>query len=194
VKIILFALVMGTANLFVAPAATAAPGSDDNYFVEAKYGSADLFGQASQKGSPELLGGYRWNTDFGKLGFELGYVDFGEIDSGFPSNGFAEFGSTFKGHAIKAGVDLNYTLVPEGLYLEPRIGLIRLSYTGVQRDFINGDKFYDESKIGHYVGIGVGVWFTPNFAVGLNFDNHTAEILGQTQTIDVISLGMQFQF
>lgn len=198
-KIVLLALVMSTASLFAAPAAIAAPGSDDHYFVEAKLGSASIWNQGTQTSSPELLGGYRWDTGFGKLGFELGYVGFGEIDSGTPSNGFAEFGATVnKSHLIKAGLNLNYTLAGQQLYFEPRIGLMRLSYTGVQRDFspdgIFSSTYYSETRTGHYAGIGVGFWFTPNFAVSLNFDNHTAEILGQTQTINVVSFGVQLQF
>jgi hypothetical protein len=59
---------------------------------------------------------------------------------------------------------------------------------------MNGDQDYDETRTGHYVGIGLGVWITPNFAVSLNFDNHTAEMLGQTQTISVVSVGVQVQF
>lgn len=192
-RIILLGFVMSTATLFVAPSASAAPGSNGNYFVEAKVGSASIWNGGTQVTSPELLGGYRWNTDFGKLGFELGYVQFDEIDSGTPSNGFALFGATFKGHAIKAGANLNYTF-GEGFYLEPRIGLMRLSYSGVQRDFVNGDTNYNETRTGHYAGIGVGFWFTPNFAASLNFDNHTALILGQTLKISVISLGVQVQF
>ncbi|HSN17990.1 MAG TPA: outer membrane beta-barrel protein [Gammaproteobacteria bacterium] len=193
-KIILLALFMCTITLFAAPAAIAAPGSGDNYFVEAKVGSASIWSGGTQASSPELLGGYRWDTgSFGKLGFELGYVDFSEIDSGTPSISFAFGGATFKGRAIKAGVNLNYT-IGQYLYLEPRLGLMRLSYTGVQRNFPNNDINYSETKIGHYIGIGVGAWFTPNFAMSLNFDNHTADILGQTQTINVFSLGAQFQF
>ncbi|HEY3860141.1 MAG TPA: outer membrane beta-barrel protein [Gammaproteobacteria bacterium] len=184
---------MGTANLFVAPAAIAASASNGDYFVEAKGGSASVWSDGLQANSEELLAGYRWNTDFGKLGFELGYMDFGEIDSGTPSNGFALFGATIKGHALETGVDLNYMLA-ERLYIEPRIGLMRLSYSGVQRDRMNGDQDYDETRTGHYVGIGLGVWITPNFAVSLNFDNHTAEMLGQTQTISVVSVGVQVQF
>lgn len=192
-KIVLLGLIMSTAALFVAPAAIAAPGSNSDYFVEAKGGSASIWNNGTQTSSPEFLGGYRWNTGFGKLGFELGYVDFGEIDSGTPSNGFALFGATFKGHAIKAGVNLNYMLTDQ-LYLEPRIGLMRLSYTGVQRDFLNGDTNYNETKTGHYAGVGLGIWITPNFAASFNFDNDTAEILGQTRTISVVSIGVQVQF
>ena len=197
-KIVLLALVMSTATLFVAPAAMAAPGSDGDYFVEARVGSASIWNEGTQTSSQELLGGYRWNTGFGKLGFELGYVGLGEIDSGTPSIGFAEFGATInKAHLIKAGLDLNFTFA-EQAYLEPRIGLTRLSYTGVQRDFspagISNYTYYSETRTGHYAGIGLGVWFTPHFAASLNFDGHTAEILGETQTISVVSLGVQFQF
>jgi hypothetical protein len=192
-KIVLLALVMSTATLFVAPAAIAAPGSNGDYFVEAKDGTASIWAGGTDANSPELLTGYRWDTDFGKLGFELGYVDFAEIDSGFPSNGFAFGGASFKGHAIKAGVDLNYSFA-ERMYLEPRIGLMRLSYTGLQRDFPNANKNYDETKIGQYIGIGLGVWITPNFAASVNFDNYKAEILGETETIGVFSFGVQFRF
>lgn len=193
-KIILLALVMGTATSFVAPAAVAAPGNNGDYFVEAKGGNASIWDSGTSTFSREILAGYRWNTDFGKPGLELGYADFGEIDSGTPSNGFAFFGATINNaHLIKAGVDLNYTF-GEQLYLEPRIGLMRVSYTGLQRNFPNADIDYSETRTGHYVGIGVGVWFTPKFAVGLNFDKHTAELLGQTQTISVVSIGMQVQF
>jgi outer membrane autotransporter protein len=199
-KIVLLALLMSTASFFIAPAAVAAPGSGDNIFVEAKLGSATVsdWDGGTQDTSPELLAGYRWNTGFGKLGLEVGYAYFGRIDSDAPSNGFAEFGATINhAHMIKAGVDLNYTFA-ERLYVEPRIGLMRLSYTGVQRDFsgsgVSSHTNYDETRTGHYVGVGFGVWITPNFAVGLNYDDHTAEILGQTESINVFSIGVQYQF
>lgn len=192
-KRVLFALAMSGVGLFCAPAAVAATGGDNDFFAEAKLGNASIWDQGTQGSTPELLAGYRWNTDFGKLGFELGRVNFGVIDSGEPSNGFGLFGATFKGHAIKAGVDLNYTFA-ERMYLEPRAGLMRLSYTGVQRDWPNPNTNYNETKAGHYVGIGLGVWIMPSFAVSLNFDNYTAEMLGQTRTIRVTSIGAQFRF
>lgn len=198
-KIILLTLVMSAS--FVAPAAIAAPESNGDYFVEAKGGSVSIWESGTSTSSREILGGYRWDTgSFGKLGFELGYLHFGEIDSDTPSIGFAEFGATInQAHLINAGLDLNYTLPGQQLYFEPRIGLMRLSYSGVQRD-ISPDQFftstyYNETRTGHYVGIGMGVWFTPNFAASINFfDNYSAEILGRGQTINVASLGLQFQF
>ena len=197
-RIVLLALIMGTAASFVAPAAMAAPGNDDNYFVEVKGGNASIWDSGTTAFGGELLAGYRWNTDFGKPGFELGYANFGQIASGTPSNGFAEFGSTINHvHMIKAGVDLNYTF-GERFYVEPRIGLVRLSYTGVQRDVSGNGIFshtdYDETRTGHYVGIGVGVWFTPHFAMSVNFDNYAAKLLGNDETISVVGLGVQFQF
>ena len=195
---VLLALVMSTASLFVAPAASADTANSDNAFVEVKGGSASIWDSGTSALGGEILGGYRWNTGVGKLGFELGYANFGDIESGTPSNGFAEFGASINHvHMIKAGADLNCTF-GERFYIEPRIGLMRLSYTGVQRDVTPAGDFtsihYDETKMGHYVGVGLGVWITSNFAVGLNFDRHTAEILGKTETISVTSAGVQFQF
>lgn len=192
-KIILLALVMGAASLIAAPAAVAAPGGKGGYFVEAMYGQTDVWADNYQKQTTGLLAGYRWNTGFGKLGFELGYVDFGDVDSGTPSITYAFYGQSIDAHALKAGANLNFTF-EQGLYLEPRIGLMRFSYTGADRNFPNSTTYYDETKIGHYAGIGLGFWIAPNFALSFNVDNYPVEILGQTKSLDTFSIGLQFQF
>lgn len=195
-KNVLLALMIGAASLVAVPAAAAAPGDGGEYFVEAKLGSTTIsnWSQTNQKATPEYLAGYRWDTGQGKLGFELGYVDFGPADSGPPSNGQALFGSSiYKSHALKLGANYNFPLTPQ-LYAEPRAGLMRLSYTGVTRNFPNADTNYNETKTGHYLGLGLGIWVTPNFALSLNLDNHTAELLGESTTLTVFSIGLQLRF
>jgi hypothetical protein len=180
--------------MVIGHSAAAAPGDSGEYFAEYKIGGTSIGDQQTRRDSSELMAGYRWGADERKLGFELGYVDFGPFDSGSPSISQAFYGaSVYTSHALKLGVNYNFSLIPQ-LYVEPRAGLMRLSYRGIQHNFPYNDRHYNETRMGHYVGVGVGVWVTPHFALSMNLDDHIGEFFGDTTALIVFSIGAQVRF
>ncbi|HET6725637.1 MAG TPA: outer membrane beta-barrel protein [Gammaproteobacteria bacterium] len=193
-KIVQLALVLSVGTALAVPTAVAAPGDDGNFFAEVKIGHTYIYDETHDTLTPSILAGYRWKISDGvAAGVALGYVDFAASSSGEPSITNAYYGEYIDASAVKVGANINFEI--GRLYLEPRVGLMRLSATGSNRNGpLNPITDYDGNWTGAYLGIGAGYWITPDVAVGLNGDYHTAKIAGDSTSITTFSVGLEFQF
>ena len=124
--------------------------------------------------SSALRVGYRWNNDNFAFGVEAGYVNLGTAtDNSLQTTAYKE-SFDVKGKGPLAGVNARYTFA-NNIYLSGRAGWFRSKFdvkttsalVEPVQTFSN-----DYQGNGAYAGVGVGYNITPNFSVGVAFDDY----------------------
>lgn len=203
-------LAIAFAAIGAAPLAQAAvpADSDEGFFLAAKIGKTawSLNDQYSDNQKATTYGaqaGYRWSiNDANAIGFEAGYIDFGEIDD-------ADGGmfATFSGSALTAGVNYQLTFA-EAWYFEARAGYMQLTLDsnitlpGVtvqigpfSSDLGLGISYNSDDFDGVYAGVAIGRYFTPAFGLSLNYDYHRAnDVYGENLNLPTFSIAAEFRF
>jgi OOP family OmpA-OmpF porin len=119
--------------------------------------------------------GYTWyNTvDFG---VEAGYVNLGELGYKVKGGGYY-FKDAIEGRGLLLGVNGKYRFAGKW-YVSARGGWMRShaterlssNYPGLPG--FGGSESFSSNDNGWYAGAGVGYDFTPNFSLGVNYDNY----------------------
>lgn len=112
--------------------------------------------------------GYAWklSPSTATMGVEAGYIDLGRA-SGTVATTQGNFDFSTKLSGPMLGVNYKYTLNNK-IYFLGRGGWFRSKFDASAA--ILGSKSF--SGDGTYVGLGVGYDFTPNFSLGVNFDEY----------------------
>ena len=181
------------AGLVMASATSAAATKDGGFFINAGVGQAQyhvghtdgLGYKLDEKDTTGALRfGYAWRVAPAfNLGVEGGYVDLGKLVANYHYenaagdyvlNEHADLGVT----GWLAGVNGKFNFAGQW-YVSARGGWLRstgdatyrLNATGYVGDYASGNASGD----GWYGGVGVGYDLTPDFSLGLNYDNYHAK-------------------
>lgn len=188
--------------------AAAAADSDDGFFLTAKVGSTawslnDQYSDNQKATTYGAQGGYRWSiNDANAVGFDVGYIDFGDIDDA----GGGMF-ATLSGSALTAGVNYQLTF-GNAWYLEARTGYMKLTLKSsitlpgvsiqigpISTDLGLGFNYNSDEFDGAYLGVGVGHWLTPSFGLSVNYDYHRADdVYGESLNLATFSVAAEFLF
>lgn len=192
------ALALATAG--AVPAAYAGAAGTGNGFIGAKVGTAfwsfnDDYTDNENDFSYAIDGGYRWNiNDSNSIGIELGYIDFGSIAD---SNDVASV--SLDGDAVTLGANYQLLFGANGAnFFEARAGYMHwngdASATLSMGNLGTVSASGSDSGGGVYVGAGIGHYFTPNFALSLNYDFHQADAFDDTVNLAVFTIGAEYRF
>jgi OmpA-OmpF porin, OOP family len=174
----------------VTTAALAADASyADNFFVNANAGNSHLSSAPlSNKNAPAygINFGYRWADTFG---VEAGYSLLGTAKNKLPTDAFE---ARLRTNAITLGVNGKYHF-SDGIYLSARGGIARLNYNLSNSEGLQ----YQLGRNGYYAGLGMGYDFTPNFGMGVQYDNYRAtsgKIFDGHANLGVLSANAEYRF
>ncbi|HET6655295.1 MAG TPA: outer membrane beta-barrel protein [Gammaproteobacteria bacterium] len=203
-----FLIAFALAAICTAPLAQAAAPDNGGFFVTAKIGKTawSLNDQYSDNQKATTYGaqaGYRWSiNDANAIGFDVGYIDFGDIDD-------ADGGlfATFSGSAMTAGANYQFTFA-ESWYLQARAGYMKLTLdSNVTLPGINlqigpfssnlglSVSYESDEFDGIYLGVGIGHYFTPGFGLSLNYDYHQADdVYNETLNLATFTVAAEFRF
>lgn len=190
-KIITSSVLVGA--LALAATSVCAASENGNFFINAGVGQSQYHvGRTDGLGykldekdtAGALRFGYAWHVGSAfDLGVEGGYVDLGKLVASY------HYASTSGDYVVDEHADLGATAWLAGVngkfnfadnwYVSARAGWLRskadatyrYSETGYGSAYASGDASGD----GWYGGVGVGYDFTPDFSLGLNYDNYHAK-------------------
>lgn len=164
---------------------------------------ADGYGVHSDKKDTTYAArfGYVWyNTvDFGVEG---GYVDLGEASVSY-NDGVTRLRGRLSSKALLAGVNGKYHFGGNHWYVAARGGYLRTRATSHGSYSEPGYYTYGSSTYngnGWYAGASVGYDFTPNFGLGLHYDNYRVKLdsydgLSRSRVnVATFSLGAEYRF
>lgn len=198
----IFRLVLALAALTIVPNALAADAAGGNIFVDAGVGGivGKPLGSASSNTTGSQLswgadGGYRWRFDDQRsLGFELGYMHFGEVAD--ESDNFGR--SQISASAMSLGANFQYLFGDDRAWVFQAHG----GWTSVKFDNDFNSFFYPSGaessrQSGIYFGLGIGHKLTQDFSVLLSYKNYsTSYVSGTGRSLDLNWIGLvaEYQF
>jgi OmpA-OmpF porin, OOP family len=177
IKAAALAAVVGAAVAF--PTASMAQmnlkGPDSGWYIGGNLGQSDVDELGEKDTSFKILGGYQINRNFG---VELGYTDFGKVDSG---------GVTFKGTAIE--------LVGVGsLPINDKFSVFgKLGFAMGDGEASGGGVTVSDDSVEVTYGIGVKYNITPVFGVTAEYQAYPDFANGATD-VSVFSIGVVYRF
>ena len=121
--------------------------------------------------SASLRAGYSWQSYLVDFGVEAGYVDLGQAsaDVALPSFGNRTFTAHGKGPLLGANIRYKFR---NRMFVSARGGWFRstldASVSGIGSQSYRGN--------GAYVGVGVGYDITPQFSLGVGFDDYHGRV------------------
>ena len=148
--------------------AMAADGSDSGVFLDAKAGS--VIGKPAGTGYSSQThtswgadGGYLWNTDnANSVGFELGYMHFGNIAQSGGNSGVASDSA----NAMTVGGRFEHLFGEDKAWVfQLRAGLSSMKVDGDFNSFFGPSGSSSWRENGPYFGFGMGRHITPGFSV-----------------------------
>ncbi len=164
IKMTAAAVVMGALST---SAFAANPGA---FFINANIGQSNFHDHGFKDHTDTATAaraGYAWHVgDAGDFGVEAGYVDLGRASGSVVVNGGSgDFSTKLSGPLL--GANYKYTFSNK-LFVSVRAGWFRSTFdaniAGIGSQSFSGD--------GAYSGVGVGYDITPNFSLGVNFDEY----------------------
>lgn len=204
---IVVSLLLALATLSIVPNALAADVAGGDFFLDAKYGktfgklaadSSEYSNNARSNWAAE--GGYLWNLDDAhSLGFDVGYVHFGNIAKDYLRFGNGEISAS----AVSLGGHLQVRFgVDSAWYFQGRIGLMNVRFDEPYSVFVPGppvttgtDSWRHSSM---YFGLGIGRYITHDFSLNLTFSRYNAggSQNGAHPDLDLnwIDLGAEYRF
>ncbi|MDO1528472.1 outer membrane beta-barrel protein [Fulvimonas sp. R45] len=137
-----------------------------------------------------VKGGYRFaiNPET-SLGVEVGYQYLGRVKAAGAYNGLPGTKSKLRGST--AGLDLRYNFSPSW-YGELRGGAFYAQAEGLTQG--DNPEFRHLEKTKYYAGAGVGVNFSPNWSMGLNYDYYGASGKGLKLDPSVYTVSAEYRF
>jgi hypothetical protein len=208
-KSIVLRLMLVLAAFMAVPNAFAADTGGGNVFLDAKFGA--LIGKGNSTGDVGNSGdsttasgadvGYLWKLDdVRSLGFELGYMHFGQISNDTDALSFVDGNTTAS--AITAGVRFKLLLGDDkATILQLHGGLAHTKFTSSFSSFTPGGAAQSGTsssyKNGPYFGVGVGRQFTQSFSVLLAYNNYSVsgpDGGGTDLSANWIGLVVEYQF
>ena len=172
-KLIIVRLVLALAAFAIVPNALAAGSDDGDIFLDAKVGKT--FGSNSggsgynsdSQSSWGVDGGYRWKLDDARLlGFDVGYMHFGDISAGDPMSFSTGMVSR---SAISVGANYHFLFGDDkASYLQARVGVMSVKFdesfsTFAPAPVTTGS--YSSHHGGWYYGLGIGRYVTQDFSL-----------------------------
>jgi opacity protein-like surface antigen len=173
------------AALAVASASAAAADANGAFFINAGVGQSQYhvgrtdglgFALDDKDTAGALRIGYMWHASPSfDLGIEGGYVNLGKITGDYNDGDYVAHGD-IETYGWLLGVNGKYAFASHW-YISARGGWLRSTGDLTFRDHYNstGESDYvsaDGDGDGWYGGVGVGYDFTPNFSMGVNYDNY----------------------
>lgn len=157
---------------------TSAPASEPGaFFINGDLGQSHFHDSGftdKTDTSSALRAGYRWNSDRFAFGVEAGYVNLGTAKS--TALEYTPYKETFdvKGKGPLAGVNARYTFA-DNIYLSGRAGWFRSKFdVRTTSALVEPVQTFSNSYQGDgsYAGVGAGYNITPNFGLGVAFDDY----------------------
>ena len=142
--------------------------------------------------SEAIRAGYSWQSNVVDFGVEAGYVDLGQA-RGSVATGNGNTGFTVKGKGPLLGINIKYKFANR-MFVSARGGWFRsklvAGISGIGSDSFQGD--------GSYAGAGVGYDLTPNFSLGVSYDDYhgRANVYGTKtgESVGVVSGFAEYRF
>jgi opacity protein-like surface antigen len=189
----LFALALAAGGLIAVPAASAQDTSSTaqhGWYVSADAGYAHI--NQGHYDDGDLAGGVKGGYRFAinpetSLGVEVGYQYLGRTKADGAYSGLAGTKSKLRGST--AGLDLRYNFDPRW-YGELRGGAFYAQAEGLASD----GQFRQFEKTKYYAGAGVGVNFSPNWSMGVNYDYYGASGKGLKLDPNVYTVSAEYRF
>lgn len=208
-KSIVLRLMLVLAALAVVPNALAADTGSGNVFLDAKYGSlignngssGDVGSYGDSNAAWGADGGYLWKLDDARsVGFEVGYVHFGQVSNNTDALGF--FSGNTTASALTAGVRFEAFLGNDkATILQMHGGLAHTKFDSSFSYFPPGgpsgagtSSWYEN---GTYFGLGIGRQLTQSFSVILAYNLYSASGSDRGQTdlsVNWIGLVAEYRF
>jgi hypothetical protein len=204
---IIFRLVLVLAAFAVVPECWAADTGGGNVFLDAKYGA--LLGNDGESGDVGNYGdsttawgadgGYLWRLDDERsLGFEIGYMHFGQVSNDTDANEF--FNGNTTATAMTGGVRYEYLFGEDkATIFQAHAGLTHAKFESSYSYFPPGGPSGAGSSSsyenGLYIGLGIGRQLTQSFSVILAYNAYSTSGSHQTN-LDVSWCGLvaEYQF
>jgi long-subunit fatty acid transport protein len=210
-KSIVLRLMLALVAFTVVPNALAADLDTGNIYVDAAVGK--MFGRQTNTGDEgpsndstsawRADGGYRWKLDDARsLGFEVGYMHFGDVANNSDANEF--FNGETTASAITAGVNYQYLFGADKAWIfQARLGLMSVKFDEDSAAFnpdgpaITGSS--STSQSGAYFGFGIGRDITQSLSLVLALEYYNAgntSQFSQQPGLDqgFIGLGAEYRF
>jgi len=171
---------------------TTPPAAQQGWYVGADAGYAHVNQGHYDNGdfAGGVKGGYRFalNPET-SLGVEVGYQYLGRVKAHDAYNGLPGTKSKLRGST--AGLDLRYNFDPRW-YAELRGGAFYAQAEGLTRGDNAQLRSFD--KTSYYAGAGVGVNFTRQWSMGLNYDYYNASGKGVRLDPNVYTVSAEYRF
>lgn len=144
------------------------------FFINANVGQSNFHDQADFSSSntatsATLRAGYYWQSEVVDFGVEGGYASMGSAKGSLAIPGYPPLNYAAKVSGPLAGATIKYKFQNK-MFLSARAG-----YFG-SKIKLSGDGLGSQSKSegGSYIGAGVGYDLTPQFSLGVNWDEYRA--------------------
>jgi len=182
------------------PNAFAADTAGGDVFLDAKvgktYGGPGTYAagySSTTQSSWGAAGGYRWRLDDARsLGFEVGYMHFGDVFSSEDPMGFSASQESLS--AISAGVNYRFLFGDDkAWHFQTRVGLTRVktdssySYFPPVGPAASGSA--SSNSTGAYLGFGIGRRVTQDFSLSLVFDHYNSDL-----NMEFLGLEAEYRF
>jgi hypothetical protein len=195
----IFRLMLVLAAFTVVPNALAADSNGGNVFLDAKYGK--MFGKPAtgytndSQAAWAADGGYRWTIDdANSVGFDVGYMHFGDVDDSGGNGGI----NTVSATAMTAGVNYQHLFGTDKAWIfQMRGGLMSVKFDDEFSSFFSNDATSSSHQTGEYFGFGIGREITQSFRLILTLEYNSAGDTGNygsDQGLDLGFIGLQAEY
>lgn len=144
------------------------------FFINGNLGQSNFhdhedFNDSNTDTSATLRAGYYWQSDVVDFGVEAGYASMGTAKGSLLGPNLSTFNFAAKVTGPLAGATIKYKFQNK-MFLSARAGYFGSTIK------LSGDGFGSQSKSegGSYIGAGVGYDITPQFSLGVNWDEYRA--------------------